>query len=152
VFLREEYMAPVYSELLAQNSIAKEDVLLLPHLHATLDHRDWRVWLENAKLGGNKKGRDTVFFSLDLALSACLSGQGVTVTDLLLVLPELKRQFLLCPQDIELQHSDWQYYCYKANSSEITAELLNWLQQEIDSEISELNSLCRRFGWQPLQS
>lgn len=152
LFLRDEYMAPVYSETLTQSRIEQEDVLLLPHLHATLDHRDWRMWLKNAKLGGVKKGRDTVFFSLDLALSACLSGQGVTVTDLLLVLPELKRQFLLCPQGIELQHSDWQYHCYKGDSSDVTLELLNWLQAEIAAEISELETLCHRFGWRSLNT
>lgn len=146
-FLRDEYMAPVYSELMSPSQIELKDILSLPHLHATLNHQDWKVWSTNAQLTEGKVGRDTVFFSLDLALSACLSGQGVTVTDLLLVLPELKRQFLKCPQGITLQHSDWQYYCYLNNSTEIASQVLNWLAEETKSEVEQLNSICHAFGW-----
>lgn len=146
-FLRHEYMAPVYSELLSNKAIQPEDILSLPHLHATLDHQDWRLWWKNAPLKGVKRGRDTVFYSLDLALSACLSGQGVTVTDLLLVLPEIKRQFLKCPEQIALQHSDWQYYCYQKRRSPITDELLNWLIAQTESDERELVRLCDKFDW-----
>ncbi|NVD06487.1 LysR family transcriptional regulator [Vibrio sp. JPW-9-11-11] len=146
-FLRAEYMAPVYAELLSDNNIQIEDVLRLPHLHATLDHQDWKQWIANADLKGKKRGRDTVFFSLDLALSACLSGQGVTVTDLLLVLPELKRQFLKCPESIALQHSDWHYYCYQKNYTPIANEILDWLVAQTKSEVAELKQLCGRFSW-----
>lgn len=146
-FLRAEYMAPVYAELLSEHNISIEDVLTLPHLHATLDHQDWKVWLANAELKGNKLGRDTVFFSLDLALSACLAGQGVTVTDLLLVLPELKRQFLKCPERITLQHSDWQYLCYQKNHAPIANEILDWLVSQTQSEVAELKQLCSKFCW-----
>ncbi|WP_394144753.1 LysR family transcriptional regulator [Vibrio atypicus] len=146
-FLRAEYMAPVYAELLSKNHIQLEDLLTLPHLHATLDHQDWKLWLSNAELKGKKQGRDTVFFSLDLALSACLSGQGVTVTDLLLVLPELKRQFLKCPDSITLQHSDWQYYCYQKNRTPIANEILQWLVDQTQLELSQLSQLCENFSW-----
>ncbi|MDC5820118.1 LysR family transcriptional regulator [Vibrio europaeus] len=146
-FLRAEYMAPVYAELLSDKSIQIEDVLKLPHLHATLDHQDWKLWIANADLKGKKLGRDTVFFSLDLALSACLSGQGVTVTDLLLVLPELKRKFLKCPEAIALQHSDWQYYCYQKNHTPIANEILDWLVSQTESEVAELKQLCTKFSW-----
>lgn len=146
-FLRAEYMAPVYTELLSSRNIKIEDVLTLPHLHATLDHRDWKLWLSNANLQGKKLGRDTVFFSLDLALSACLSGQGVTVTDLLLVLPELKRQFLKCPDCIALQHSDWQYFCYQNTHTPIANEILDWLIEQTHSELDQLQGLCHKFNW-----
>lgn len=145
--LREEYMAPVYAESLSDESIQIEDVLTLPHLHATLDHQDWKLWISNAKLKGKKQGRDTVFYSLDLALSACLSGQGVTVTDLLLVLPELKRQFLKCPENITLQHSEWQYFCYQRNPNPIANEILDWLVAQTQSDVAQLKALCDKFGW-----
>ncbi|KJY83315.1 LysR family transcriptional regulator [Vibrio galatheae] len=146
-FLRAEYMAPVYAELMSKTDIQIEDVLILPHLHATLDHQDWKYWLENAGLKGSKRSRDTVFFSLELALSACLSGQGVTVTDLLLVLPELKRKFLKCPENITLQHSDWQYFCYQKNHTPIADEILQWLLEQTSSEITQLKRLCKKFNW-----
>ena len=88
-----------------------------------------------------------MFFSLDLALSACLSGQGVTVTDLLLVLPELKREFLKCPEQLSLQHSDWQYYCYQRNHSPMISEILNWLVEQTQNELNQLKVLCDKFGW-----
>ncbi|RTZ15543.1 LysR family transcriptional regulator [Vibrio aquaticus] len=145
--LREEYMAPVYAELLAEKSIEIHDLLEMPHLHATLDHQDWKFWLKNANLKGVKQGRDTVFYSLDLALSACLSGQGVTVTDLLLVLPELNRQFLKCPERISLQHSEWQYFCYQKNPSPIANEILEWLQAQTEQDVAQLKMLCDKFKW-----
>ena len=146
-FLRHEYMAPVYSELLSSRDIQLQDVLNLPHLHATLDHQDWKLWLKTSGIKGVKKGRDTVFYSLDMALSACLAGQGVTVTDLLLVLPEIKRQFLKCPNNTALQHSEWQYYCYQKRRSAITDELLAWLMSQTEAELHELERLCDKFGW-----
>lgn len=146
-FLRHEYMAPVYSELLSSNEIQLQDVLNLPHLHATLDHQDWKLWLKTSGIKGVKKGRDTVFYSLDMALSACLAGQGVTVTDLLLVLPEIKRQFLKCPNHTALQHSEWQYYCYQKRRSAITDELLSWLINQTEAELHELERLCDKFDW-----
>ena len=149
-FLRAEYMAPVYAELLSKRDLCIQDVLALPHLHATLDHQDWKLWLANAALEGQNKGRDTVFYSLDLALSACLSGQGVTVTDLLLVLPELKRQFLKCPEKISLQHSDWHYYCYQRNHSPVANEIKQWLLAQTEADIAELKRLSDKFAWSTL--
>jgi len=145
--LRSEYMAPVYAQSLSEKRIQIEDVLTLPHLHATLDHQDWKLWLNNANLRGKKLGRDTVFYSLDLALSACLSGQGVTVTDLLLVLPELNRQFLKCPEKISLQHSEWQYFCYQNKPAPIANEILDWLVAQTQSDVAQLKALCDKFGW-----
>ncbi|UPQ86928.1 LysR family transcriptional regulator [Vibrio sinaloensis] len=146
-FLRAEYMAPVYSELMSASRIQIQDVLNLPHLHATLDHQDWKLWLANTALRGPKRGRDTVFFSLDLALSACLSGQGVTVTDLLLVLPELERQFLKCPEGIALQHSDWHYYCYQRSHTPMINDIKQWLENQTHADRTQLQRLCDKFGW-----
>ncbi|USD67100.1 LysR family transcriptional regulator [Vibrio sp. SCSIO 43136] len=146
-FMRDEYMAPVYAKSLREDEISLDDVLVLPHLHATLDHLDWKLWFSQAELKGTKVGRDTVFFSLDLALSACLSGQGVTVTDLLLVLPELKRGFLACPEKIILQHSQWKYLCYQGNQSAIISEIYDWLMAQTRSERDQLRQLCDEMNW-----
>ncbi|GLT20019.1 LysR family transcriptional regulator [Vibrio zhanjiangensis] len=146
-FLREEYMAPVYAKSLSEHNIPLQDVLTLPHLHSTLDHQDWKYWLTKANLQGTKRRRDTVFYSLDLALSACLAGQGVTVTDLLLVLPELNREFLKCPDDVVLQHSQWQYFCYQPNRSSVIDEIHDWLVEQTQSELGQLKAMCKSFGW-----
>ncbi|NOH71302.1 LysR family transcriptional regulator [Vibrio pectenicida] len=150
-FLRDEYMAPVYAKSLSDQNVPLQDVLTLPHLHATLDHQDWKHWLTQAKLQGTKKSRDTVFYSLELALSACLAGQGVTVTDLLLVLPELNREFLKCPDDVVLQHSQWQYFCYKPSRSLVIDEIHNWLVEQTQSELGQLKAMCESFGWDSQQ-
>lgn len=149
IFLREEYMAPVYSERVSSTNLSISDLFELPRLHATLDHLDWKTWLKQINLEDHppQNGRDTVFFSLDLALNACLSGQGVTVTDLLLVLPELSRQFLKTLDEVSVQHSDWQYYCYKGSSSCVTEELLQWIIEETQNDIKQLQLLSQRSGW-----
>ena len=41
-FLLQEYMAPVYARLLSEQNVLLQDALTLPHLHATLDHQDWK--------------------------------------------------------------------------------------------------------------
>ncbi|WP_152430599.1 LysR family transcriptional regulator [Vibrio aquimaris] len=150
-FLREEYMAPVYAKSLSEQNVPLQDVLTLPHLHATLDHQDWKHWLTQANLQGIKEGRDTVFYSLDLALSACIAGQGVTVTDLLLVLPELNREFLKCPNDMVLQHSQWKYLCYQPNQSSIIDEIHRWLVEQTQNELGQLQAMCESFGWDSRQ-
>ncbi|MEH0666158.1 LysR family transcriptional regulator [Vibrio scophthalmi] len=146
-FLRDEYMAPVYAQSMSERRITQQDVLSLPHLHATLEHQDWNIWLNNAGLDGEKQGRDTVFFSLDLALSACLSGQGVTVTDLLLVLPELQRGFLQCPEGLALQHSHWCYFCYRNQDDPLSQEILEWLVAQTEQERALLRRLAHEHGW-----
>lgn len=146
-FMREEYMAPVGAEKLLGNDTSLEAILNKPRVHSSLDHHDWNVWLKTAKHSSTKANRNTSFYSLELALSACLSGQGVTVTDLLLILPELKREYLQCPKAVEIQHSDWRYYCHARTQSDVIEDIRLWLEEQTKQELAVLKQLANQNGW-----
>ncbi|MEZ8284209.1 LysR family transcriptional regulator [Vibrio splendidus] len=158
-FLREEFMAPVCSTSLTNSAnlanstnLTNKDtdldsILTLPRLHPTLDHHDWKVWLADVEFPPKKPVRNTSFLSLDMALSACLSGEGVTVTDLLLVQQELQRGFLYCPKHAKIQHSAWTYFMHQRTHTPIINDLIEWLKEETVKEIELLKSLSHKNHW-----
>lgn len=146
-FLREEFMAPVCSTSLTNKDTDLDSILTLPRLHPTLDHHDWKVWLADVEFPPKKPVRNTSFLSLDMALSACLSGEGVTVTDLLLVLQDLQRGFLYCPKDAKIQHSAWTYFMHQRTHTPIINDLIEWLREETAKEIELLKSLAQQYQW-----
>ncbi|TCN78548.1 LysR family glycine cleavage system transcriptional activator [Vibrio crassostreae] len=152
-FLREEFMAPVCSTSLTNTAgLTKKDtdldsILTMPRLHPTLDHHDWKVWLADVESPPKKPVRNTSFLSLDMALSACLSGEGVTVTDLLLVLQDLQRGFLYCPKNAKIQHSAWTYFIHQRSHTPIINDLIEWLREETAKEIELLKTLSHQNHW-----
>ena len=152
-FLREEFMAPVCStSLMNSTSLITKDtdldsILTLPRLHPTLDHHDWKVWLADVESPPTKPVRNTSFLSLDMALSACLSGEGVTVTDLLLVQQDLQRGFLYCPKNAKIQHSAWTYFIHQRSHTPIINDLIEWLREETEKEIELLKALSHQNHW-----
>ncbi|PTO99959.1 LysR family transcriptional regulator [Vibrio splendidus] len=146
-FLREEFMAPVCSTSLTNKDTDLDSILTLPRLHPTLDHHDWKVWLADVEFPPKKPVRNTSFLSLDMALSACLSGEGVTVTDLLLVQQDLQRGFLYCPKNAKIQHSAWTYFMHQRTHTPIINDLIEWLREETAKEIELLKSLSHQNHW-----
>lgn len=146
-FLRHEYMGPVCSQEIYSQHANLGALLTLPRLHSTLDHHDWKTWLASIGHKDSQRVRNTTFFTLDLALSACLSGQGVTVTDLLLILPELEHGYLVSPSNIQIEPSAWQYFCHCRSSSHIVKEVQEWIKQEAQMEIQVLKRLSQKFNW-----
>lgn len=152
-FLREEFMAPVCSTSLTNVAgLTKKDtdldsILTMPRLHPTLDHHDWKVWLADVESPPKKPVRNTSFLSLDMALSACLSGEGVTVTDLLLVLQDLQRGFLYCPENAKIQNSAWTYFIHQRTHSPVINGLIDWLKIETAKEIELLKALSHQNHW-----
>ncbi len=147
-FLRQEYMAPVCSRALTNTQFDMSAILSMPRLHSTIDHHDWQEWLYQTQVPDIPTVKNTTFSTLDMALSACLSGQGATVTDLLLVLPELEQGFIQCPPNTEVHSSAWQYFCHCAVKSPIIEDLLAWLQQQTQQDIELLSSLAETNQWQ----
>ncbi|OQQ02367.1 LysR family transcriptional regulator [Vibrio splendidus] len=146
-FLREEFMAPVCSTSLTTKDTDLDSILTLPRLHPTLDHHDWKVWLADVEFPPKKPVRNTSFLSLDMALSACLSGEGVTVTDLLLVQQDLQRGFLCCPRNAKIQHSAWTYFIHQRSHTPIINDLIEWLREETTKEIELLKALSHQNHW-----
>lgn len=149
-YLRDEFMSPVCPPSLLGEQQELAQVLTLPRLHPTFNHEDWNSWLKKSKIQRNDTVKHSVFFTLDLALSACLAGQGVTVTDLLLVLPEMQQGFLTCPSKVPVQHSAWQYYCHQRQPSPLQQQIIEWLQQDSQREIELLYQLARERRWRGL--
>lgn len=147
-FLRDEYMSPVCATRPDQAPVTIDDVLAQPRLHPTDDHTDWRSWLEQIGHRDGESVRNSTLFTLDLALSACLSGQGVTVTDMLLVLPELQQGFLTSPKQTIIYTSPWKYYCHQPQPSEITQEIASWLRQVTAQQLDDLTALAEQNQWQ----
>jgi LysR family glycine cleavage system transcriptional activator len=145
--LRREYMAPVCAASLLHDPTDTEAIYSLPRLHPTLDHSDWKAWLALCGRSDTGSVRNTTYYTLDLALSACLTGHGVTVTDLLLVLPEVEQGFLVCPQQIEIEHGDWLYYYHRNSHSPVVDELVQWLTDETEQEIARLKRFAGQIGW-----
>ncbi|KAB0482180.1 LysR family transcriptional regulator [Vibrio chagasii] len=152
-FLREEFMAPVCSTSLTnaagltQQDTDLDSILTMPRLHPTVDHHDWKVWLADVESPPKKPVRNTSFLSLDMALSACLSGEGVTVTDLLLVLQDLQRGFLYCPENAKIQNSAWTYFIHQRTHSPVISGLIDWLKGETAKEIELLKALSQQNHW-----
>ncbi|MEZ9701257.1 LysR family transcriptional regulator [Vibrio sp. 10N.261.46.E12] len=146
-FLREEFMAPVCSTSLTTKDTDLDSILTMPRLHPTLDHHDWKVWLADVEFPPKKPVRNTSFLSLDMALSACLSGEGVTVTDLLLVQQDLQRGFLYCPKNAKIQHSAWTYFMHQRTHTPIINDLIEWLREETAKEIELLKALSHQNYW-----
>ncbi|MDN3702391.1 LysR family transcriptional regulator [Vibrio artabrorum] len=146
-FLREEFMAPVCSTSLTTKDTDLDSILTLPRLHPTLDHHDWKMWLADVEFPPKNPVRNTSFLSLDMALSACLSGEGVTVTDLLLVQQDLQRGFLYCPKYVKIQHSAWTYFMHQRTHTPIINDLIEWLRKETAKEIELLKSLSQQNHW-----
>ncbi|MFA0724667.1 LysR family transcriptional regulator, partial [Vibrio sp. 10N.222.49.E5] len=76
-----------------------------------------------------------------------LSGEGVTVTDLLLVLKELQRGFLYCPEHAKLQHSAWTYYIHQRTHTPVIDDIIDWLREETAKEIELLKQLALQYHW-----
>lgn len=145
--LREEFMAPVCAASIATEHTNIDSILTMPRLHPTLDHHDWKMWLADVAMPPYQQIRNTSFLSLDLALSACLSGQGVTVTDLLLILQELERGFFYCPENVKIQHSAWTYYGHQRTHSAVIDDLIKWLKLSSEDEITLLKKLAKKHHW-----
>lgn len=145
--LREEYMAPVYSKSLSNVDLSMDRILSMPRLHSTLDHHDWKIWMARMGYQNHPPVSNTTFYSLDMALSACTSGQGVTVTDLLLILGEIERGFLICPADIPIHHSAWQYFCHQRTRSPEVDKIVSWLLDQSQQDIEQLHSIALERGW-----
>ncbi|MGF1701195.1 LysR substrate-binding domain-containing protein [Photobacterium makurazakiensis] len=157
-FIRKEYLAPVYSEHLTEDAskpLTVEELLSYPRLHPTADKADWHVWLKqygmqphtNKSTTGNQP--EIIFNTLDMALTSCMAGQGVTITDLMLVVHELKQSYLKLPESaIILSTSPWEYYYQTATESDAVTSFVSWLMEEQLEDQSQLLAMAKEHGWQ----
>lgn len=149
-FLRKEYLAPVYSKLLSKTEqpVDMETLLAYPRLHPTPDRSDWRQWLKRSHRSHLMNHAGITFDTLDMALTSCLAGQGVAMTDLMLVVHELKQGYLQLPDSVTIIDSPWLYYYYCKVKSDAVTNFISWLKDQLAMEQAQLFDMARQHGWQ----
>ncbi|MGF1731547.1 LysR family transcriptional regulator [Photobacterium kasasachensis] len=152
-FLRKEYLAPVYSELLtkAEQPVDIDTLLTYQRLHPTADRTDWRVWLKRNQKSHLMNNSGLTFDTLDMALTSCFAGQGVTITDLMLVVHELKQGYLKLPQSATIIDGPWQYYYHCQTKSDAVTHFVTWLTNQQAAEQAQLFEMATNHGWQIIE-
>lgn len=153
-FLRKEYLAPVYSELLTKTDqpIDIDTLLTYQRLHPTADRTDWREWLKRNHKSHLMNNSGLTFDTLDMALTSCFAGQGVTITDLMLVVHELKQGYLQLPLSATIIDSPWQYYYHCQIQSDAVTHFVSWLTNQQAIEQAQLFDMAKNHGWQIIEN
>ncbi|OAN13113.1 LysR family transcriptional regulator [Photobacterium jeanii] len=149
-FLRFEMLAPVYSALISADKtpLPLEEALCFPLLHPTKDRSDWRNWLAYSGINFTHQDNGLTFDTLDMALTSCMAGQGIAMTDLLLVVDELEKGFLQLPQPATIIEGPWRYAYVCQNNSRVTRTFIEWLEQQVRQEQAQFFALAQRKNWQ----
>ncbi|MCW8329433.1 LysR substrate-binding domain-containing protein [Photobacterium sp. SDRW27] len=149
-FLRKEYLAPVYSKLLTKTDqpVGIDQLLTYTRLHPTPDRTDWRQWLKRNQKSHLMNNSGLTFDTLDMALTSCFAGQGVAMTDLMLVVHEIKQGYLQLPQSATIIGSPWQYYYYSQANNDAVTQFIRWLTNQLAIEQAELFDMAQEHGWQ----
>lgn len=152
IFLRKEYLAPVYSDLLTKtDEPISVDTLIAnyPQLHPTSDQCDWREWLSRNNRIDQIDKDGLTFNTLDMALTSCFAGQGVTITDLMLVVHELQQGYLKLPTEATIiTNSTWQYYYQTVSNSDNVTRFVDWMRQEQQKDWAALTHMAELHGWE----
>lgn len=112
--LFDERLTPVCAPgLLDRQRLASPDDLARHTLlHPTRDHRDWKLWLEQAGAPQVDATRGLSFETLDLATHAAIDGYGVAIGDRTLVDENVTANRLVTPFDISIPTGMGYYFVY----------------------------------------
>ena len=150
-FFRKEYLAPVYSELLTKTDepISVDELIAnYPRLHPTSDQCDWSEWLSRNDRTEQINKDGLTFNTLDMALTSCFAGQGVTITDLMLVVHELQQGYLKLPTEATIvTNSTWQYYYQTVTKGDNVTRFIDWMVQEEKKDWAALTHMSELHGW-----
>jgi len=150
--LRCEYMAPIYHPSLCENqqTLTVAQAIDKTRIHPTQDRADWQQWLSLTDNSDLSLDKGIIYNSLDLAIIAAKSGEGVAMMDLMLILDELENTDLLLPERVHITQSPWQYYYYvapEANSIDDINAFIDWLYEELNQDQQRLFKLTSENGW-----
>jgi LysR family glycine cleavage system transcriptional activator len=150
--LRCEYMAPIYHRNLSEGEkvLTVAQTIDKKRIHPTQDRSDWQQWLSLTNNKDLSIDKGLIYNSLDLAIIAAMSGEGVAMMDLMLVLDELENTDLLLPEGVKITQSPWQYYYFvapEANAMDDINAFVDWLHQELGKDQQRLVNLVRKNGW-----
>jgi len=150
--LRCEYMAPIYHPNLCENQqvLTVAQAIDKIRIHPTQDRSDWQQWLSLTDNSDLSLDKGIIYNSLDLAIIAAKSGEGVAMMDLMLILDELENTSLLLPERVHITQSPWQYYYYvapEANAIDDINAFIDWLHEEFSQDEQRLSKLASENGW-----
>jgi len=150
--LRCEYMAPIYHPNLCENQqvFTVAQAIDKIRIHPTQDRSDWQQWLSLTDNSDLSLDKGIIYNSLDLAIIAAKSGEGVAMMDLMLILDELENTDLLLPERVHITQSPWQYYYYvapEANAIDDINAFIDWLYEELSQDQQRLFKLASENGW-----
>jgi len=150
--LRCEYMAPIYHPNLCENQqvLTVAQAIDKIRIHPTQDRSDWQQWLSLTDNSDLSLDKGIIYNSLDLAIIAAKSGEGVAMMDLMLILDELENTDLLLPERVHITQSPWQYYYYvapEANAIDDINAFIDWLYEELSQDQQRLFKLASENGW-----
>lgn len=131
-----EHMVPVCSPaLLSEGPPLKEPADLRRHvlLHPTLDHIDWRTWLERFEVQGVNPDRGEDFDTMETAMAAAAVGHGVTVGAFEFIQDDLTAGRLVMPFGPRLASAGAYYLVYPADrlAREDFCLFRQWLLTEV---------------------
>jgi len=150
--LRCEYMAPIYHSSLCENQqrLTVQQAIDNVHIHPTEDKSDWKQWLTLTENNAQSLDKGITFNSLDLAIIAATSGEGVAMMDVMLILDELEKNDLLLPKQVQITQSRWQYYYYVAPQTNAIDDInlfIAWLEEEFRQDQQRLIKLASENDW-----
>ena len=144
--LFEVKLVPVYRPELITSELAKEDAVLnkYPLLLSKVRPDDWSSWAASARL--TLKPPSFIHFENSIiAFEAVLSGVGIAIGQLPLVLDDLKSGKLIVP--VNRIHKGGSYVSLAARpefiKNELFKEFRNWVRSEVWLYVEEKETFCR---------
>ncbi|MCW4630579.1 MULTISPECIES: LysR substrate-binding domain-containing protein [Marinomonas] len=98
------HLCPVCTPAMADRIQTAEDILSLPRIASSNRLDDWGTWLKAANLSSDERKPIMVFPNSTLVYEAALSGAGVAIAQLELVLADLESGRLVRPSSIVTNH------------------------------------------------
>ena len=137
IALFDERLTPVCAPALLDDKPLQSVADLARHtlLHPTRDHRDWKMWLEQAGATNVDVKLGPSFETLDMATNAAMQGFGVAISDWTLVGEDVAAKRLVMPFDTLVKTGSRYYFVYPecvAHQQKVTL-FSEWMAEHQDS-------------------
>jgi LysR family glycine cleavage system transcriptional activator len=130
--LFDEILTPICSPELWNKMVDDNwqdaDLAQFTWLHADIEQRDWKLWLNKGGIHSVRARRNQTFSTLDQAMNAALQGFGIAIGDVTLAEQDLKLNRLVRPYSKAVT-SGKSYYLLRPEQaqSSVIDSFLTWL-------------------------
>ncbi len=146
VYLISEALAPVcspkYLEQVAPID-APGDLLNCTLIHPSPDRWDWKLWFGNAGIEAAGYAHERLFDTMEMSITAAMSGMGVAVIDLNFIQSELANRRLVVAYDLVVREGTG-YYLFTQRGrfqERKIRDFTDWILQQVQSEASQSRAL-----------